>query len=129
MHIVLNNSPIYFTACKNTSNSRYAILSKSQTITFTGVPHFAESYYVFGTPLWDEDAPCPWVCRNVVWYSKQEWSEVDKQVARDIMEAWTNFAKTGCVVLQYHYAFLYASIKEHIFLSVYKAKEKCVMRS
>ena len=62
-----------------------------------GVTHFEECYYVFGVPLWDQASACPWGCSNIMWQQWANWSDADAQMSRDVMQAWTNFAKTGYV--------------------------------
>ena len=72
-----------------------ACTSNSLVAPPAGVTHFEECYYVFGVPLWDQASACPWGCSNIMWSQWANWSDADAQTSRDMMQAWTNFAKTG----------------------------------
>ena len=62
------------------------------------MPHFEECYYVFGAPLWRQEASaCPWGCANVKWADWAAWDDDDRELTRRILQAWTDFAKTWCV--------------------------------
>ena len=53
-------------------------------------------YYILGTPFWSS-YECPWTCRNIVWYNRQNWTEEDRQMSHLMMQMWSNFAKYRCV--------------------------------